>query len=83
MAHTNDLMLEKLSAKYSTTTLGDGLAALKADEPTFGTAVARDWYVGKLYDLGLEEGTNFADGLHLADLANLFWSQSDPLSVVP
>ena len=80
MAHTNDLMYAKLKAHYGgNKSLGDYLYDLRQDVPTFGTPTTRQWYVDKLALLAVTHASN----AHLADLANLFWSQADPFSVIP
>jgi hypothetical protein len=84
MAHTNDLMYAVLSAEYGEgLTLGDYLYELRGEVPTFGGPLTRAWYVTKLGELGLSAPGDFAENAHLADLANLFWSQADPFSVIP
>jgi hypothetical protein len=77
MAHTNDLMYAALSTYYSVSTesLGDLMARLRAEDPTFAGGTRKEWYQGKLDDLSV----SYDEGLHLADLANLLWSQADPL----
>jgi hypothetical protein len=78
MAHTNDLMYEKMAVRYGAgLTLGDYIAALDDESATFGQFVGgtrKEWYENRLTALGVSYDASW----HLADLANLLWSQADP-----
>lgn len=82
MAHTNDAMLAELQRYYSSTaTIGDLTHRLKFDSDfdlDFGGATSRRWYTAALDTLGVSYSTS----LHLGDLANVFWSQTTPLTTL-
>jgi hypothetical protein len=78
VAATNDLMYDRLSTYFGVTdeSLGDLMYRLRVEDPTFAGGTRKEWYAAKLDGLSV----SYDAGLHLADLANLFWSQADPFA---
>jgi hypothetical protein len=70
-------MYDRLSAYFGVTdeSLGDLMYRLRVEDPTFAGGARKEWYAAKLDGLAV----SYDAGLHLADLANLLWSQADPL----
>jgi hypothetical protein len=77
VAHINDVMREALAAYYGLpdASLGDLMALLRDEDPTFQGGARREWYAARLDDLVVE----YEAEAHLADLALLLWSEEDPL----
>jgi hypothetical protein len=81
VAATNDLMYDRLSTYFGVTdeSLGDLMYRLRVEDPTFQGGTRKEWYAAKLDGLAVSYDASW----HLADLANLFWSQTEPLTSTP
>jgi hypothetical protein len=81
VAATNDLMYDRLSTYFGVTdeSLGDLMYRLRVEDPTFAGGARKEWYAAKLDGLAVSYDASW----HLADLANLFWSQTEPLTSTP